>query len=425
MGNAVTAGLPTPDWYNLLTAGADPTGTRDSGPALAAAWATGRPVYAPAGTYLINEGVISTAPNFTMRGDGRWQTIFNYAGSGDCMRVYSTSSYQAGGLAGATLEGFLIDGTNAAAGAAGLHFGDIYQGHLDIGVRAFTGAGSIGVHLDNNYFWTEQLTGRIWAERCANHVVFDNSVNTSGSSTGSFDRAILDIFIDQWGTGGGNGIIFQNGAFVIDGHLGFYGNFITQATEYAALTLTGSNTAGFSLIANSVLNIGMENQSATGTPPISINFGTENNPAGDGNSIAYTTGNIDFGAHNAFSEAVNSQFSFQHEGPVIGDSQLLRSQGLGMFPYQFGALTNGQQVPTRFQAMARVAPAANVTGIRLQGFNPDNGQQFTLVNNSAFTITFDVAGTSKVADGTSDVIAALSAAMFIWSVDAALWYRVY
>jgi hypothetical protein len=425
MGNAVTAGVPTPDWYNLLTPGADPTGTRDSGPALATAWASGRPVYAPAGTYLINEGVATNLPNFTMRGDGRWQTIFNYAGSGPAMSVHGLTAYNTGGLAGATLEGFTIDGTSAAAGAAGLSFGDIYQGRLDLGARNFTGAGSIGFHLDNNYFWTEQLAGRLWAEKCASHVVFDNSVNTSGSSTGSFDRADLAIFVNQAGTGGGDGVVFQNGAFCIDGKLGIYGNFVEQATQFAVLRLTGSNAGGFSLISHSVLNMGAELDTTGGTAPVTIAIGTQNNPTGSGNAVEYTSGNIDFGAFDTFAHAVNFTFSFQHDGPVTGDLDLFRSLGLGMNPVQVGVLANNQQIPTRFQAMARVAPAANVTGVQLQGFNPNNGQLFTVVNNSAFTITFDVSATSKVADGTADVIAALSAAQFIWSSDAALWYRVY
>jgi hypothetical protein len=53
-----------------------------------------------------------------------------------------------------------------------------------------------------------------------------------------------------------------------------------------------------------------------------------------------------------------------------------------------------------------------------------NWREITVINTSAFTLTFDVSGTSFVADGTSDVIAALTAARYAWNPSASLWYRV-
>ncbi len=47
----------------------------------------------------------------------------------------------------------------------------------------------------------------------------------------------------------------------------------------------------------------------------------------------------------------------------------------------------------------------------------------TVVNQSAFALTFDVAGTSHVADGISDVIAALTARTFVYDGNTSLWYR--
>jgi hypothetical protein len=48
----------------------------------------------------------------------------------------------------------------------------------------------------------------------------------------------------------------------------------------------------------------------------------------------------------------------------------------------------------------------------------------TLINTSAYSMTFAAAGTSNVADGTSDVIAAGTAVTYIWEPAASLWYRV-
>ena len=146
-------------------------------------------------------------------GDGAWATIVSFNGTGDCFRIYDSSTYSsrtkfAGGIVGIT-----IDGSNAGAGSAGLHVGDLLQYEVDLTVQSFTGTGSIGVHFDNNYYWAEQLFGRIYAQDCASHVVFDWTSGTSTTSSGSFERCDLDIYIDQWDASF-DGVVFRNGAFV-------------------------------------------------------------------------------------------------------------------------------------------------------------------------------------------------------------------
>jgi Pectate lyase superfamily protein len=73
--------------------------------------------------------------------------------------------------------------------------------------------------------------------------------------------------------------------------------------------------------------------------------------------------------------------------------------------------------------VARLNPTSNVTGIKLAA-GLFGGQQIIVVNESAFTITFDIPGNSFVADGTSDLIAANTAASFIYDNSTALWYRM-
>jgi hypothetical protein len=63
-----------------------------------------------------------------------------------------------------------------------------------------------------------------------------------------------------------------------------------------------------------------------------------------------------------------------------------------------------------------VNPGGNVAGIIL-------GQDVVVINESAFTVTFDVVGTSNVADGVSDVIAALTARKFIWDANVSRWFH--
>ncbi len=82
----------------------------------------------------------------------------------------------------------------------------------------------------------------------------------------------------------------------------------------------------------------------------------------------------------------------------------------------------GNTITTAGLAVSRVAPAGNVATIILQaGTLP--GQKITVVNESAFTITFDVAGTSNVADGATSAIPALSARSLTWDPSTSRWYR--
>ena len=78
---------------------------------------------------------------------------------------------------------------------------------------------------------------------------------------------------------------------------------------------------------------------------------------------------------------------------------------------------------TSAQSTYRVNPAGNVTGIIVSvGTAP--GQQVTIINESAFSVTMDVVGTSHVADGVSTVIAANRAARLSWDAATSKWYRV-
>lgn len=86
-------------------------------------------------------------------------------------------------------------------------------------------------------------------------------------------------------------------------------------------------------------------------------------------------------------------------------------------------LTNGATVTWTGPAMVTVSAAGNITGLII-AVGTVNGQAMLVINESAFTLTFAAAGTSHVADGVSDVIAALTARKFVWDSNTSLWYRV-
>lgn len=86
------------------------------------------------------------------------------------------------------------------------------------------------------------------------------------------------------------------------------------------------------------------------------------------------------------------------------------------------ALATSGTITTAGVGEARVAPTGNVTGVILQA-GTVAGQQCEVVNESAFTVTFAIVGTSNVADGTSAVIAANRKMSFTWDSATSKWYH--
>jgi hypothetical protein len=97
-----------------------------------------------------------------------------------------------------------------------------------------------------------------------------------------------------------------------------------------------------------------------------------------------------------------------------------------LYPDTIQPLSTGSTItPNTEFGTYPVSLTGNVTGVILAAA-PKPGQVVTVVNtSSSFTVTFAASGTSKVADGASDVIAALQAATFSWDGNTSLWYRTY
>jgi hypothetical protein len=254
-------------------------------------------------------------------GDGAWASVISFSGTGDCFRIYDGSTYGSRTKFAGGISGITIDGTSAGAGSSGVHVGDLLQYELDLTVQNFYGTGSIGVHLDNNYYWTEQLFGRIYAQNCTSHVVFDWTSTTSSTSSGSFERCDLDIYLDQINPKF-DGVVFQNGAFVTNGSLKIRGNFGSSSSSVssAALRLTGNKTAngysGYSGIINSTVDIGVECGSGSYTPQTIVFGATEN-------AISGCYGALNFGAAgNTFTESNNDNNVFNFMGQTSGDTSL-------------------------------------------------------------------------------------------------------
>lgn len=278
------------DWLNVVTQySADPTGSADSTTAIqnaiaAAVSAGGGVVYLPAGTYKIAGNISQAVTNTPVYiiGDGRWCTFLNFTGTGACLRLYDTQVAGTSTNWGGCIKGITIDGTShTSTAASGLHIGDLFQYELDVVVQNFTATGDIGVHLDSQYFYTEQLRGDIFISNCATGVAFDAN-STSGNVTGSFYRADLNIWLNQ-NTYAYNGVTFLNGTYIVDGALHIRGNFTGGSSGPTSsgpwvLGLTGEGPVGrqdagtFSFLAGCNLDIQVECDSTAAHGPYDIYF---------------------------------------------------------------------------------------------------------------------------------------------------------
>lgn len=183
--------------------GADPTGVTESTAAFAAAlaalptttiWAnpgssSGASAVVHYGTILIPPGTYklgatsdigNIGPMVNLIGAGRNAVTLAYYGTGDCIRMFnpvrpSSDTFDTIAAWHGVINGFTIDGTNAGAGACGLHYGDTEGGVLgpDLFIKNFSSApagvpagvgsaavGSGGTFAAGTYFWVVTATTR-------------------------------------------------------------------------------------------------------------------------------------------------------------------------------------------------------------------------------------------------------------------------
>ena len=93
------------------------------------------------------------------------------------------------------------------------------------------------------------MYGHVFVEQNSSNLIFDNSANLSGQSTGSFARTNLVIVLDAKGYG--DGLVLKNGVQYYGGTLNFLGNidYSHTATKHWAITVAAP--AGFSYTATS------------------------------------------------------------------------------------------------------------------------------------------------------------------------------
>jgi hypothetical protein len=82
-----------------------------------------------------------------------------------------------------SIRDLIIDGTNANPGSIGLDIGDGWGYRLDhVFIENFTGTGSIGFRIGNDYYFTEKMRGTsLHARNCTTLVYMDSTVATDVS----------------------------------------------------------------------------------------------------------------------------------------------------------------------------------------------------------------------------------------------------
>lgn len=406
-GQILPSGV-TPTSMMWLAPSGDATGATDAGALDQAFNVSGYDyVFLLPGTYYV-DSTVSMGIGQRLIGAGINATIVNWTGTGDCFSQTYSGPYSGLTTVGGGITDLTIDGTSSTAPSAGIHAGDIESLCYDrTFIRNFAGVGDIGFHFDNRYTQTERLSGELHTANCASGYVFD--VN---GGTGSFARPNLVLECNT-ASGSQNGVVVQAGANIYDPvRFAICGNFSgTGGTGGAVLTVTGGAVG--SRIQAGRLSIGVETNSAGIVQ--TIKFGSSVNVIVDTEGVLdFSLGGGTFAASN-----VGTAGAFRHDGPIRGDSSLVRSQYFGTRAQ--GAIGTGGTIFTSIGDNISVNPAAAITGIILAPGARD-GDRLTIENLSAFTVTFATAGTSNVAAGAGATVPALGSRLFIWNAAQALWY---
>jgi hypothetical protein len=202
-------------------------------------------VYVAAGTYTFSTGIVlpashlhdsisiigvpgygTEAPSESVQGG----TILNYTGSGAAISQVVASFANEADLAG-SIRDIVINGANATGSAIGIKFGGMLNMDIrNVSIANFSGAGQIGIQVDNI-----STGGAVFTERYHfPNVSFENDniglqFKTESGGGASFAHSSGNIiYFDLYN--GQTGISVVGGAVVTDGDWSFNGNFTGTST---------------------------------------------------------------------------------------------------------------------------------------------------------------------------------------------------
>jgi hypothetical protein len=347
----------------------DATGAKDAAAinaAVAALPATGGTVTLAPGQYYLVPGavVIAMTASAPVQVQGNGAVIDTVAGTaGATLRMYGTSASSAAVRAGVT--GLTING-NATAGVTGLHAGDVTGLKIDVYVNGFTGAGSIGLNLDNSVSWTEEGDVRAILNDCATAVVMQATTGYNSFGYGNYDYTILAATGQQ-------GLQVLNGAYLYHSSVRVRGDFGSSAGVPAnsVLYMGGVNSSAgpaggdTTIMLGCRLEVQVEVSGSAAHGPVTISM--------DPTHYAYANGNygiLHFGIPGGipFTPASVEVGQFGGNFTVNGDATFGLDNGYGAFSpvsapvaYAAPAVQAAGQIPTPIGDFAAFALAANTT----------------------------------------------------------------
>jgi len=210
--STVRASAPGPRLLNVVALGADPTGQRDSAPALQQAIdeiaRTGGTVYIPAGRYRIGRTLLwqnpnnARAPGITLQGDGMHSTVLVSAmEAGPIFKVrgvpavgpINTTFFWGGGIRDLSFHGDGGRGDQHGLEILGWYYGEIqncqFLGFGGDGIRALV---DLDVYPNPDYTSSTMLLRGVWFERLGGYGFRDMS-RVQGAPSWSWSHCVFNM----------------------------------------------------------------------------------------------------------------------------------------------------------------------------------------------------------------------------------------
>ena len=230
--------------------------------ALADAHTAGGTVYLPPGTYKTTAALNVTKPTVSIAGANSASVTIRPTNNGDCIR-WKMSPFVADMNCG-SITGLTIDGVNAAASSAAIHYSDAMNGKFDdLHIVNFTGVSAKGIWMDNVSYYTEGIEwGRLLVSANTIGILFDvNSGGSTGGISNSFGYHRMKK-VRLTCNDGQVGVRLQNGALIYNSEINLSGNFANGSTF---LQIAGIANVGTTAMANCLYCIQCETTSGVAT----------------------------------------------------------------------------------------------------------------------------------------------------------------
>jgi hypothetical protein len=342
---SVSGGIPswTTTTTTIIQPSGDVTGVTDSAAINAANTAfntadTGGRIQLGPGSFYITAVTLSAqcvagtsgGSGVSMWGTGSSTIVFQ-VGNGTAISLHRTSGYaaqfgQPAQMTTSQLKYFVLDGTNATAGAIGLDYGDGWGYDIDLTIVNYTANNSIACQQINRVFWTEKAHVKL--NLMNNLQPFIITRTSAGDHSAEYNHYEFYIFINTDAAGANmyNGVQILGGMNLGGVYLEAHGNVSSlpagwnlNANPIALFSFVGSDGSGdWSRMYAGEMHYKIEQNGgvpSTGNYPYDIYMGSNNNAMKQSTGrIAYTGGNSPNGQING------AEFTF--DGPILGDTYL-------------------------------------------------------------------------------------------------------